>query len=60
MSKESLHDIIQSLKMHPSRDVYIGLLNLMKLFNKEKEYYSLGDLTLKDLIYLFIRKLDRK
>ena len=50
LSKESLNDIIQALKMHPSEDVHCILLNLMKLFNKEKKCYNLRNLTLKDLV----------
>ena len=60
LSKESLDDIVQALKMHPGGDVHIVLLDLMALFNKEKEHYSLRDLTLKDPICDFIRKLDGK
>ena len=48
LSKEPLDNIIQALKMHLSSDVHIVLLDLMLLFKKEKECYSLGDLTLKD------------
>ena len=51
LSKESLDDIIQTLEMHPSGDVYIILLNLMKLFNEEKECQNLGNLPLKDFVY---------
>ena len=50
LSKESLDNIIQALETHPSVDVYHVLLDLIKLFNKEKERYSLGNMTLKDLI----------
>ena len=37
LSKESLDDIIQALEMHPSRDVHHVLLDLVKLFKKEKK-----------------------
>lgn len=60
LSKESLDDIVQTLETHPSGDVHIVLLQLMKLFNEEKERYSLGDLTLKDPVCQLIRKLDGK
>ena len=60
LSKESLDGIIQTLEKHPSGDVHIVLLDLIKLFDKEKECFSLGDLTLKDPAYQFIRKLDGK
>ena len=51
LSKESLDDIIQALETHLSGDVHRILLDLVKLFNKEKECYSLGTITLKDLVY---------
>ena len=60
LSKEFLDDIIQALKTHPSGDIYHVLLNLVKLFNKEKEGYNLRNLMLKDPICQFIRKLDGK
>ena len=60
LSKESLDDIIQTLETHPSGDVHRILLDLMKIFNKEKERYCLGNLTLKDPVCQFIRKLDGK
>ena len=48
LSKEPLDDIVQALETHPCGLVQRCLLDLMELFNKEKERYSLGDLTLKD------------
>ena len=36
LSKEPLDNIVQALETHPSGDVHIILLDLMKLFNKEK------------------------
>ena len=60
LSKKSLDDIIQALEMHPSGNVHRVLLNLVKLFNKEKKHYGLRNLTLKDLVCQFIRKLDGK
>ena len=60
LSKESLDNIVQALETHPSGYVHGVLLDLMKLFNKEKERFSLGDLTLKDPVCQFIRKLDGK
>ena len=50
LSKEPLDNIVQALETHPSGHVHGVLLDLMKLFNKEKERFSLGDLTLKDPI----------
>ena len=60
LSKESLDDIIQTLETHPSGDVHRVLLDLFDIFNKEKERYRLGNLTLKDPVFQFIRKLDGK
>ena len=60
LSKESLDDIIQTLETHPSGDVHRVLLDLLDIFNKEKERYRLGNLTLKDPVCQFIRKLDGK
>ena len=57
LSKESLDNIIQALKTHSSGDVHRILLDLVKLFNKEKECYSFRNMTLKDPICQFIRKL---
>ena len=50
LSKESLDDIVQTLETHSSGDVHAILLDLMKIFNKEKERYCLRNLTLKDHI----------
>ena len=60
LSKESLDDILQALETHPSGYVQEVLLDLVDLFNKENECYSLGNLTLKDPVCQFIRKLDGK
>ena len=60
LGKEPLDDIIQAFKMHPNGNVHIVHLDLMKLFKKEKEWYVLRDLTLKDPICQFIRKLNGK
>ena len=60
LSKESLDYIIQAFEMHCVGDVHCVLLDLVKLFHKEKEHYSLGNLTLKNPVCQFIRKLDEK
>ena len=56
LTKESLDNIIQALETHLSGDVHRMLLDLVKLFNKEKERCSLGNMTLKDHVCQFIRK----
>ena len=60
MSKESLDDILRSLETHPSGYVQREIQNFLKLFQKESAQFSLGNLTLKDLVCQFIRKLDGK
>ena len=60
MSKESLDDILRSLETHPSGYVQREIQNLWKLFQKESAQFSLGNLTLKDHVCQFIRKLDGK
>ena len=60
MSKESLNDILQSFETHPSGYVQHEIHNLWKLFQKKGEHFSLGNLTLKDHVCQFIRKLDMK
>ncbi|KAK9181240.1 hypothetical protein WN944_024377 [Citrus x changshan-huyou] len=57
MSKESLDDILRSLETHPSRYVQREIQNLWKLFQKESAQFSFGNLTLKDPVCQFIRKL---
>lgn len=60
MSKELLDDILRSLETHPSGYVQREIHNLWKLFQKESAQFSLINLTLKDPICEFIRKLDGK
>ncbi|XP_052290035.1 uncharacterized protein LOC127899928 [Citrus sinensis] len=60
MSKESLDDILRSLEMHLSGYVQREIQNLWKLLQKESAQFSLGNLTLKDFVCQFIRKLDGK
>ena len=60
LSKESLDDILLTLETHPSGDVHLELLSLWNLFLDEHKQYRLGNLTLKDPVCQFIRKLDGK
>ncbi|PON53295.1 Viral nucleic acid binding [Parasponia andersonii] len=60
MSKRSLDDLLSTLEMHPSGDVHIVIHKLWPQFQQEYERYSLGNLTLKDPVCQFIRKLDGK
>ncbi|KAL5732495.1 hypothetical protein ACOSQ2_032187 [Xanthoceras sorbifolium] len=60
LSKESLDNILLTLETHPSGYVHIAILALWNQFQREQERYSLGNLTLKDPVCQFIRKLDGK
>ena len=60
LNKESLDDILLSLETHSSGYVQGAILQLWPLFQKEHARYSLGNLTINDLVCQFIRKLDRK
>ena len=60
MNKESLDDILRSLETHRSRHVQYEIHSLWRLFQKESAQFSLGNLTKKDPVYQFIRKLDGK
>ena len=60
LNKESLDDILLSLETHPSGYVQGAILQLWSLFQKERARYSLGNLTINDFVYEFIRKLDGK
>ena len=57
MSKESLDNILLTLEMHPSRDVQRALPDLWPIFQDEHKRYSLGNLTQKDPVCQFLRKL---
>ena len=54
LNKESLDDIIQILKSHPSGYDHCVLLDLLKLFSKEKDCYNIKNLMVKDIVCLFI------
>ncbi len=60
LSRESLDNILLTLETHPSGYVQREILNLHTQFQKERGRYSLGNLTLKDPVCQFIRKLDGK
>ena len=60
MSKESFDDILRSLGMHRSKHVQYEIHRLCKLFPNESALFSLGNLTQKDPVCQFIRKLDGK
>ena len=60
LSKGSLDNLLLTLETHPSGDVHGAIIRLWPHFQKEHERYSLGNLTLKDPVCQFIRKLDGK
>mgnify|MGYP000866703019 FL=1 len=60
LSKESLDDILLTLETHPCGLMQRELLDLWNKFKNEHQRYSLGNLTLKDPVCQFIRKLDGK
>ena len=60
LSKESLDDILRSLETHQSGYVQCEIHNLWILFQKESAQFSLGNMTQKDFVCQFIRKLDGK
>ena len=60
LSKGSLDNLLLTLETHPSGDVHIAICDLWPKFPKECNKFSLRNLTLKDPICQFIRKLDGK
>ncbi|XVF72371.1 hypothetical protein PTKIN_Ptkin12aG0116600 [Pterospermum kingtungense] len=60
LSRETLDGYVVSLDAHPSGDVQHQIQNLWNRTKNEREKYSLGNLTLKDPVCWFIRKLDGK
>jgi hypothetical protein len=60
LSKESLDNLLLTLETHPSRDLHRAINDLWPLFHKEHARHSLGNLTKKDHVCQFLRKLDGK
>ena len=50
LSKESLDDILRSLKIHQSGHVQYEIHKLWRLFQKESTQFSLRNLTKKDIV----------
>ena len=48
LSKGSLDNLLLTLEMHPSEDVYRAIYDLWPQFHKEHAQLSLGNLTKKD------------
>jgi hypothetical protein len=60
LSKKSLDKILLTLETHPSGDVHRSIHDLWLHFHKEHDRLSLGNLTKKDPVCHFLRKLDGK
>ena len=58
--KESLDNLLLTLGMYLNKDVHCAIYDLWPHFHKEHARYSLGNLTKKDPVYQFLRKLDGK
>ncbi|XP_073265902.1 uncharacterized protein [Populus alba] len=60
LSKGSLDNLLLTLETHPSGDVHRVIHDLWPQFHKEHDRLSLGNLTKKDPVCQFLRKLDGK
>jgi len=60
LSKRSLDNLLLTLETHPSRDVHREIHDLWSQFHKEHHQLSLRNLTIKDPVCQFLRKLDGK
>jgi len=60
LSKGSLDNLLLTLETHPSGDVHHAIHDLWPQFHKEHDRLSLGNLTIKDPVCQFLRKLDGK
>ncbi|KAL3597140.1 hypothetical protein D5086_008777 [Populus alba] len=60
LSKGSLDNLLLTLEMHPRGDVHRVIHDLLPQFHKEHDRLSLGNLTKKDPVCQFLRKLNGK
>ena len=60
LSKGSLDNLLLTLETHPSGDVHRAIYDLWPQFHTEYARLSLGNLTKKDHVCQFLRKLDGK
>jgi len=60
LSKESLDNLLVTLETHPSGDVHRAIHDLWPHFHKEHDRLIIRNLTKKDLVCQFLRKLDGK
>jgi hypothetical protein len=59
-SKGSLDNLLLTLETYPSGDVHRAIHDLWLYFHKEHDRLSLENLTKKELVCQFLRKLDGK
>jgi hypothetical protein len=60
LSKGSLYNLLLTLETHLSGDVHRAIHDLWPQFHKEHARHSFGNLTKKDHVCQFLRKLDGK
>jgi len=60
LSKGSLDNLLLTLEMHSSGDVHRAIHDLWPQFHKKHARHSLENLTKKNLVCQFLRKLDGK
>jgi hypothetical protein len=60
LSKGSLDNLLLTLETHPNGDVHCGIHDLWPHFRKEHDRLNLGNLTKKDPVCQFLRKMDGK
>jgi len=60
LSKESLDNHLLTLETHPNGDVHSAIHDLSPHFHKEHDQLSFENLTKKDPVCQFLRKLDGK
>jgi hypothetical protein len=60
LSKGSLDNLLLPLETHSSGDVHRAIHDLWPQFHKEHDRLSLGNLTIKNPVCQFLRKLDGK
>jgi len=58
--KESLDNLLLTFETYSSGDVHRAIHDLWPQFHKEHDRLSLGNLTIKDPVCQFFKKLDRK
>jgi hypothetical protein len=60
LTNKSLDNLLLTLETPPSGDVHRAIHDLWPHFHKEHDRLSLGNLTKKDPVCQFLRKLDGK